>query len=873
MKIIKPQSLSLLTRPFEYTREFWLGCAVISAFPTSEMPVLMKEAALWPFLSEELPSDQPLDAAIPKATPEFLAVAHCHAPNGIPAPLLRTGIQLGQTIKILDIHGDRTLDRRAGSITPAEPFAHIPIDWPHTYGGPDFPDNPLGIGITPSPGSDGMLIPVQNVINPRLGRDGARVPATFGPVDQMWPARASRVGTHDDAWLKKDFPGFARDIDWNFFNLAAPDQWLTDPLRGDEPFAFKNLHPTIPLLKGHLPGIIPRLFLTRKGQPGSFEEVPLALTTVWFFPHRERMALIHHGRARLIEEDGADIERAVVGADHLDQLRPASDFHAVMEKRVDRKNGAIHALRDQDLVPADWLGDTDTPPPTPPLAIARGRRRMERERDAQIEQLKAKGLDPEKFAPPPLPPVKPPPTLEELPAFAEAAMAEAEARKAEALAAAEVKKADLAKTLAARGMTDDDIQKKLNAKPKGPPGFSASATIASLQAQIRGRRALGQLSLDLEAKLASPGFVEGLEKAEAAARDGYRLTAHAQDAADPAAVDRNSEMRRLIMEDTAKARTFYDLHGVDLSGLDLSGLDLSGVCLDGANLSGTSLVGANLTKAVLAHATLTGCRLDGAILDGANLGATTMSSTSLRGASMKKAILAKADLSGGVFAGAILEGADLTEATLGQADFSGIRAAGILMMKLDLSGFRAPGADLFKAKFLDCRLQGADLSGARLERAAFLTCDLAGARLSGANLRKAVFVKDCSLLAARLTGANLTEANLRETMMRGANLNDAVLIWADLSGATLANGLLTNVRARGCRMIATDLRQADLRLGDFSHADLSRADLRGANLTGLSAFAANLARVKLDHDTRRGGMFRTRMRYLPVWEPPEGVPS
>jgi uncharacterized protein YjbI with pentapeptide repeats len=869
MKTIKPQVLSLLTRPFEYTREFWLGCAVIAAFPTSDPPVLMKEAALWPFLSEELPPDQSLDAAIPKATPEFLAVAHCHAPNGTPAPLLRTGIQLGQTIKMLDVHGDRVIDREANKVTTGEPFTRMPLDWARAFGGPDFPDNPLGKGVVPLPGTNGTLIPVQNIINPRLGRDGARVPTGYGPVDQMWPARASRVGTHDDAWLKHDFPGFARDIDWNFFNISQSDQWLRDPLRGDEAFAFKNLHPTKPLLKGRLPGIAPRLFVTRKNEPDSFEEVPLTLTTVWFFPHRERMVLIHHGRARLSEEDGSDIERVVVGADRLDALRPEDDFRRVMDARGDRKKGAMLALRDQDLVPGEWLGDANAPPsPAPPLAIARSRRQLERQRDALIENLKARGMDPAKFAIPEIPPPTPPPTLEELPAFAEAALADAEAAKARALADVETRRADAAKRLAASGLSPDEIEQRLNPTPKGPPSFSAAATIESLQSQIRGRRALGQLSLDLEAQLSSPAFLGSLAKAEAEARNGYRQIAHMQAPADSQPADRNADIRAMIARDTAEARALYDLHGADLSDLDLSGLDLSGICLDGADLSGTSLAGANLTNAVLAHATLTGCRFDGAILDGANLGATKMEGTTLTGASLKRAILAKADLTGAVFTNAVLEEADLSEAILGQADFSGIRAAGLLALKLDLNGFRAPGADLFKAKFIECHMQGCDLSGARLDRAVFLSCDLAGGRLAQTSLRKAVFVKGCSLLAARLTGSDLTGANLRETLLHGANLNDATLIGADLSGANLANALLTNVRARGCRAIAADLHLADMRLGDFSFADLSRSDLRGARLTGMSVYAANMARTKLDETTHKGGIFRSKMRYLPVWEPP-----
>ena len=99
VRIIKPQAMGLLTRPFEFRREFWLGLAAVTFVPIGETPALLPETAMWTFLVEELPPDQPLDAVIPKASAEFLAVAHGCAPGGAPAPLVSVGIQLGPLIK------------------------------------------------------------------------------------------------------------------------------------------------------------------------------------------------------------------------------------------------------------------------------------------------------------------------------------------------------------------------------------------------------------------------------------------------------------------------------------------------------------------------------------------------------------------------------------------------------------------------------------------------------------------------------------------------------------------------------------------------------------------------------------------------------
>ncbi len=873
MKVIKPQTLGLLTRPFEFRREFWLGVSVIAFLPTGGAPMLLQEAAMWPFLAEELPPDQPLDAAIPKVQPEFLAVAHCFAPGGTVVPMLEVGIHFGPLDKTLNIYGDRRIERGARRITQPIPFTDMRLDWNRTYGGPGYADNPLGKG-TVAVAESADVFPVQNVINAKLGEAGARLPAGYGPVDQMWPARAKLRGTYDDTWLKQDYPGYARDIDWHFFNVAPRDQWLPDKLTGDETYAFKNLNPEKELLSGRLPGLAPRLFLVRKqsDSDGRFEEVPLALTTVWFFPHRERLVMIHHGQARLAEEDAADIARVVIGADRADALRSPEHFYQVMMKRADSKYGAIHSLRDEDLVPGEWL-----PPPAatednelagPRLALARARKRAERALEGVRERLRADGLDPDEFVQP-LPPPKPAPTLAELPVYIESAQAEAAAMKEKTLAAAEERKAKIAAKLAESGMAQDEIEQRLAAKAKGPPAFSVAAVHKELAERVVAMRVLGQLTADLEAQLASPEFNEKLDRAEASVRKGYRLAAHLQDPADALTAERNAEIRELLATDSAAVRALYDLHGADLSGLDLSGLDLSGICLDSANLAGTRFTGANLSNAVLAHAAMQGCVLDGANLSGANLGRAKLEHASLKNAVLTKAVLAGADLTGASLAGADLASGDLSEAVTTGADFSNVHAPGLKAIKLSLPGLHAPGIVLTKSQFIECNLQGADLTGANMERTMFLQCNLAGAVLEQARLQKAAFVKQCSLVGAHLSDADLTEANLRETNLRGADLRNAIIERADLSRADLSNTLLQSARGSGSRLVAANLRRADLHAADLAKADLSRADLRGANLTNVSVYEANLPRAKLDEETQHSGMFRVRMRYLPLYQSPQ----
>lgn len=863
MKVIKPQVLSLLTRPFEFHREFWLGVSVIAFMPIGEARALLPETAMWPFLAEELPPDLPLEAGIPKVQPEFVAVAHACAPGGRPAAQLRVGVQLGGTIKTLNAFGDRF--QRGQRVSEPQPFATLPLDWAHAYGGKDVAENPAGKGSVPVSLPDGPALPLANVMDPKLGERGVRTPSSFAAIDVMAPSRRARAGTYDDAWLKQDFPGYPRDMDWRFFNVAAPDQWLAKPLEGHEDYAFENLHPEEPLLRGRLPGMAARAFLVRKNAPEGFEEVALTPTTVWFFPHRKRLVLIAQGRARLAEEDGADILRAVIGADPLGALRPASAFKAVMEARLDRQEGGLHALRDEELVPGDWVvPDPAMAPPEDPYAkvrtlLGRKRRMAEREREKTIEAVKARGLDPAEFVPPPLPPEPEMPKLEDIPALAAAMKAASEARRAEAEAAFAAKEAEQAPALAAAGVDAASLRK---AKPKGPPTWTAAGARADLEARVAAMRGVGITLPQSEAELADPGSDARWRETEAALRNGYRRRAHEQDPADRRPAEASARLLALLAG--GGARDHYDFSGADLARASLAGLDLSGVCLDSANLEGADLSGCKLTGAVLAHANLEGARLVGTDLAEANLGRARLAGADLSRAILARAVLSSADLSRAVLAGADLTDARLDGVVIVGADFSAVRAEGMAALSLDFGGLKAPGIALTKAKFIECNLQNADLSGSVLDGASFIGCNLSGAVLAGARMTKTAFVQECKLVDANLSRADLTAANLRETDMRRAFLDGAILDSADCSGSDLTDASLRGIAGAGLRLVAARLAGAQLVGANLMGADFSRADLREADLSQANAYEANASRARLDSETRRRGMVTTRMRYLPL---------
>jgi uncharacterized protein YjbI with pentapeptide repeats len=862
MRIVKPMCLSVLSRPYEFKREFNLGVAVLAFMPIQDEPVLLPETAMWAFLGDNLPGDVPVDAGMPKQSGEFVAIAKAFAPGGEPVSALRAGIALGERVKTVNVTGDRLWDGREA--TPPTPFTAMPIDWEHAYGGADYPENPSGIGADTGKATREQPVRLPNIGNPAADR--ARH-AGFGPISLTWPQRAALCGTHDAAWLQDHFPGYPPDIDWRFFNIAPSDQQFPAPLTGRESYAFENLHPARGLITGALPGIAPRLFVTR-GAGGSFEEVKLALTTVWFFPHLERMVLVHHGSVRVAEEDASDIEYLAAGVNAADAPRPAADYVEEFRRRLDRTAaGAQRALNDKLLAPPAWVA--------PDAAIEAMKAQMQGEgivlgriRSIQVRQhekmrakLAARGIDPDKHMPP-LPPEEPLPAPEDIPAYMEAKRAEAEAARQ----AVEDKIAAMEAEQAAKGNDISAQLAKRHAKPKGPPSYSAKSMRAQLTAQAAAFRLRGIYAAMIEDMLANPDSDATWREIEAKLRDAYRLGAHHQDPADPADPARNEDIRAWLTGAAAPPADadIYDFHGADLAWLQLSGKKLAGICLDGARLAGANLTRADLRNSVLAHAGMAAAKLDNADLTGANLGRADLTGASFRGAAMKNAILAGANLTDARFEGADLESAAFSEAIFTGARFDGARAPAMMMVKTNLPRFHAPGMVLDGASFIGVDLSGAVFNHASMAGVSFIDCVVDGVNFTGANLAKAAFAGTTTVNACQFSFAALSGANFRGRAMRNCDFSQAEMAQADFSGAVLTNAVMFRAHAAGARFTAADLRTARLNHGNFSQADLARADLRGADLTDGEFYEANLARVKLDEKTIRAGMRMKRMRYLPL---------
>lgn len=900
MKVIKPAKLGVLTRSFEHERRFHLGVSVFAFVPlvTEGRAPLLSEVAMWKLVAERMGQQAMLDAGVPKSRGEYLVHGSCHAPGGVPRPLVPVRAKVGKLEKALAVHGDRFW-KPGRVISEEQRFTEMPLDWSRAFGGPRFKRNPLGRGHGESEymGQRVQLLPnIESPQAPVASPGDKPEPSGFGPLDPSWPQRRELAGTYDDSWLRTLFPGMAADVDWRFFNLAAPDQQREGFWEGDEEFRFENMHPARQRLEGQLPGLVARAFVARRAEAEAaraagmdeasepveavqLEEVELALRTLWFFPDAERAVLVYQGAVTTTEDDAADVLHLVIAGEHREAPRPVEHYAAALEARLDPEQGAIAVLRDHELLPSG-MAESSTHEPDDETALHQTERRLEhnlhrralREHQRTVEQLVALGLDPQAFAPEPPKPPPPAPSPDELPALVQQLQEDALAQQDREEAELRERQAALARKLELMGFSAEDRERLLHQHekgPTGPPSFTAAGQQAVLHGMIERTRAAGAPTDELERMLADPAVVARWVEAETQLRDNYRRTAHLQDPAPALSIARSQEARACVRESVAAGVDFstLDLTGADLGAMDLKGANFSGAFFESTRFDGADLRGADLSNAVLAHASLRGAKLDGARLRGANLGHATLTGASLVGADLAGVELMSTDLTGAVLRGADLTGASFLQTKLTNADCSEVRTVQLMLVKAETTGVRLTGASLVRATFVELDLTGADLSRADLQDATFLACTAPGVSFAGARLDGARFVKACDLAGAVLVSASLRACNLRGTSMPGADLGHARLDDADLSECVLREASFVRAVARGARFDKADLTDATLATADLLRASFMNATIRGADLRGTNLYGADMARVRSDAHVRLDDAVLVKVRVHPLHSP------
>ena len=868
-RTLKPFQLSVLFRTVERKREIF-GCfSVMAMTGTGTGSLIRSEPSLWKTLAEHAPEFT--EAGVIKTQPEFLVFGHAYAPDGKAESVV--GVQFAGIKKWCRVSGPR---RYPNALLPA-PFERIRLDWRHAYGGPDFPDNPAGLGRVKDE-SGRIALPHFEANDIPWRPDGQGQAAVgFGPLDITHPQRQKLVGTYDEEWLKTDFPGMARDADWLFFQVAPPDQRVNAELRGDEPFDWAGLHPTERLQHGQLPGIRPRLFVERH-QERKLSEIQCRLRTVVFLPDAEAIVQIWQGVTRVEDEDATELTHVLAGFEALDAPKPESHYPSVFARRLDEQDGTLAMLRDEDLLPEGLSfealvpGDVDLNKPAAPDSL---RSRLERKNLRRIEAVRAEvasyGLDPDRHAPPLPGPPEPIPPPHQLGAY----FRELEVKAQQQIRAAEEsKRKNLEQTaaeFAARGESFDYVLKELATAPTGPPKPRAPGRIDELSRLQADLRANDTDVPEINAMVADAELHEVWHGADRSAQRMYEQSAHFRNPAPRAGGSEAANQKRWVAECLAAKRP---LAGVDLTGADLREFDLRGANLDGAMmeavcLDGVDLSGASARGTVLAHASFEKARADDCDFSSANLGKARFVAGSACRANFTGAILWETDFTQAALRGARMLDVQALYMKLAGADLSEAALDELLLYQTDLTDARLNGASINGTQFLENKVAGTTFDGARGHRAVFLKTQGESLSFDGADLTGAMFVQEPKLPRASMRGTTLTRVFAQAADLAGADLSHATLDGSELGHSNLQGANLRGVKAREAGLRFVDLSQAQVVGADLRGALLANAKAYGTRFDASSMFMADLARIRIDTDSSMQGVNFGRARTYPRWEPPK----
>ncbi|EOI3578853.1 DUF2169 domain-containing protein [Cronobacter turicensis] len=839
MKIVKPLRLSVLNRPFRWEGKNYLGVSVIALADMGPSPKLRPEVELWQLAASELQtSGGVIDMAIPKVRAEFLATGHAYTHHQQEKTACAVRIDVENLSKSLAVFGDRYW---AGSkMTLPRPFDEMRLDWSRAYGGEGYEENPHGVGFRPEihQGHEFRRLPniepfEGRMISPKQKPE----PASFGPLDILWPRRFSRMGKkYDASWLQNDFPGFAKDIDWKVFNAASPDQWWQDrdSLPPQAKWRIWNMHPEKPLQEGTLPPWQARCFINRqRGDDTLFEEVALRATTVWFFPHLEQMMLIWQGHIRINEDDAADVLQLLPAMEKVGAPRSVNHYRKVLAQRMDKEKGALFAFREKDLVPEDAIGpwiDSEVEESASPMRDNMNNRANQL-REQHRARIEASGGDVNDL----LGDIEEPemPKLDELPEFIE----KMEKQAAEMQAKAEARKREMEARFP-QGNNEDN-------QPRGPEAMHRMQEML-----YRNRDSLG------EKKLA---------QSRDALHQMYLMSVQHQ----PPARRLKGDLAQIIRQRAERTLA----QGGDFSGMDLTGVDFSGMDLRGADFS----------KALLECADLSHCQLDGANFRGAMLARAELHHTSLRDCNFEGASLSLAQCCHSDFSGTRFKDTQLQETLLDDCTFDDATLEGLLFRETWFTHCRFHRATLDVCVFLELTLPGLDFRHARLNKTTFVKSTLEAADFSDATLDSCSFVEthadearfinatwitcaaasESTLNRADFTHATLRQSNLRQTALCGARFELAKLENTDLSEADCRGASFQCACLVGSLFIRTDFREVNFTDANLMGALLQKSQLGGADFNGANLFRADLSQSFTNDETRMNGAFTKRVKTLP----------
>lgn len=341
----------MLIKTFGIKNTLYLATTILIFFDLTNPDDPLTEQDLWKTIPGEIGEGGILDQGMPKPRGEALVTGSCFAPRGTSRVASEASFRVGELRKNLNVFGNRFWDLEGGIMklmSDPEPFSEVPITWDNAFGDEGFERNPLGRGIKSVVAPDGRTrISLPNIEYPGrlIGSPSDRPdPAGFGALDLMWPQRFKKQGTYDEKWQRERWPYFPDDMNYEFFNTALEDQFITGSFAGDETIEIVNMHPDMQVINSNLPRLRVRCFVTKKkdlkagGDDNEiFQEVTTRIDTVWLFPTILRGVVMYRGTTEVLDDEYADIGRIFLASENMsEETKPIEYYFEEQKKALDR---------------------------------------------------------------------------------------------------------------------------------------------------------------------------------------------------------------------------------------------------------------------------------------------------------------------------------------------------------------------------------------------------------------------------------------------------------------------------------------------------------------------------------------------------------
>ncbi len=877
MKVLKPLSLGLLTRPFEYRQRCYCGVSILAMVPLAGPARLGSELAMWPLVARVLGADAIVDEGMPKQRAEFLVGGRAWKDAAQAGNLCRVSVRLGQVEKSLNVFGDRFFE--GDTVTSPLPFDCIPLSWAAAFGGEGFPENPLGKGYSSTRDEDGRKrYPLPNIEygDDMLARPGGRSrPAGFGTVPLEWPQRQRLAGTYDDRWLKSDYPGLASDIDWRFFNMASPDQQFDQAFKGDEGYSLKNLHPQKNRIEGQLPGFSARCFL-RRSAADQLEELTCRLTTVWFLPEAEQAILIWHASVEVEAPDASDVGELLIAAEHSDRPRDMAHYREVYQRRMDQEWGGIAALEESALVPEDAVDESALLRPDPVPVKSNPRfdfmnHRMARERNEgelrirkALEPLGANipvlsepdiGFEPDALAERPLSEL--PAVINSLRRLHQEKQKEVALKQREGLAQIEAEMQSLSERVVG-------AEVKTGRTRSSAPVVRASEEHSKIQAQLDSISSPGFDKTALTDALLGSDMRQALEMAENQSIAAYQRSAHLLD--EMADTEQGREIAAKLRESIRRQHMLAcrDFSRADFSDQSLDGLNLSSAFLESARFENASLLSCLFDKAVLSRSDFSGVDCRDVSFVEANLGRSSWRRARLEDCELSGAELYEADFTGSSVARCSFKNASMMNCILDESSLMDCSFSDWLFTDASLREITLTGSSLGMVVFVNMSLDRINLDGTSIDQLVLINSRVSGLSFRAARLDSFVVCGDSVFKDCDFSEADMANANLRGAVLERCDFSGANLTGSDFSDCSAAGSTFERVRARNARFVNACLNEVVFKSSDLMEAMLERADIRGASFEACNLYGLDLARAHVDRQTKFNGAITSKMRTHPM---------